>query len=176
MKSSPFDDDDGLDEEEPQLLESSIWRRPWWRRNLFTLFGILFVLVWIRELFQWSAPTALLSAIGILLVWWGLPTGLRVINWVSRGTINLIDNPRFVALAILFARLVALLFLVSIFLQVRSIIVFLSNDAGDGAGKLGMLLSTMAIVTVQLGVSLLLWRGANHLNSMSLLDDFNQTN
>ncbi len=69
MRSSPFDDDDGTQEEIPQGSTNSLWRRPWWRWNLFTLFAVLFVYVWVRELQSWTAGITIFGTVIIFATW-----------------------------------------------------------------------------------------------------------
>ena len=84
MRSSPFDDDDGSVEERPLLPESSIWRRPWWRWNLFTLFGVLFTFVWLRELQRWSLVTTVAGTFWVFVIWGVVPVIPNLIDACSK--------------------------------------------------------------------------------------------
>lgn len=48
-------------------------RRPWWRWNLITLAGALFVLLWTRELANFSPGLTWLSALTLFFVWAAVP-------------------------------------------------------------------------------------------------------
>lgn len=83
MRSSPFDDDDATEEEIPQGSTNSLWRRPWWRWNLFTLFAVLFVYVWVRELLSWTAGITFLGLMAIFIIWILVPV---IPNLLDRGS------------------------------------------------------------------------------------------
>jgi hypothetical protein len=48
-------------------------RRPWWHWNVVTLFAAMFVLIWMRELFDVPFPHSLLLFGVLLCVWLYLP-------------------------------------------------------------------------------------------------------
>lgn len=53
--------------------EDELWdrghKRPWWCFNVLTLFGMLFVLVWIRYLLDLQQGTTILLTVVVVIVW-----------------------------------------------------------------------------------------------------------
>ncbi|TWT34030.1 hypothetical protein KOR34_38660 [Posidoniimonas corsicana] len=69
--ASPFDDD--APEAPPPAKRE---RRPWWRWNIITLFVVLFVLAWVRELGGLSMNATWLMVFSVFFCWWVGPVFL----------------------------------------------------------------------------------------------------
>jgi hypothetical protein len=62
-------------------------RRPWWQWNVITLFGALFVLIWVREVTSMSYTFTLVSSVIVFTLWVLLPE-LRHVGAVALQTIQ----------------------------------------------------------------------------------------
>lgn len=71
--------------------------RPWWRWNLLTLAGVLFVVLWVRELAGMRLADTYWMVLSIFLVWWFAPClVLRRLPWPLSlfGYLTVGESPR----------------------------------------------------------------------------------
>lgn len=162
--SSPFDDPD-TDDPAANVVDrrGSVYpergRRPWWRWNVVPLFFVLFVVVWIRTLANWSPAVTWLVVGSIFAMWAILPVLVIPTMWTTMDMLepdgNRVDQPTSTkfnnaplvvckVLAVLFALFSCLHFVVTAIMLIASA----AEVFDEFGGRRGAFFFQLQIVTV----------------------------